>query len=89
MRALVARVGAWLDDEAAHDGTVVAVAAGAVVRAAVVCALDAPAEALWRIDVAPGSVTELHAHDRRWRVTRVNDRPATATEASGGSADEG
>jgi broad specificity phosphatase PhoE len=91
LRALVARIGGWLDDEAAREGTVVAVAAGAVVRAAVVCALDAPADALWRIDVAPASVTELHAHDRRWKVTRVNDRSATraapTAPAASGSAD--
>ena len=82
MRALVARVGAWLDDEAAHEGRVVAVAAGAVVRAAVVRALGAPAEALWRVDVAPASVTELHARDGRWTVARVNDRGAARAAAS-------
>jgi broad specificity phosphatase PhoE len=95
MRALLARIGDWLDGEAASEGTVVAVMAGAVVRAAVVRALDAPAEALWRLDVSPASVTELHARDGRWTVTRVNDRratraaaaTATATAAAGGAAD--
>jgi broad specificity phosphatase PhoE len=90
IRALIARIGAWLDEQATREGTVVAVTAGAVVRAAVVRALDAPADALWRIDVAPASVTELHARDGRFTVTRVNDRVATrgtsATAASGGSA---
>ena len=38
------------------------------------CALDAPPIAFWRIDVSPTSITELHAHDARWTVTRVNDR---------------
>jgi broad specificity phosphatase PhoE len=41
MRALIARIGAWLDEQATREGTVVAVTAGAVVRAAVVRALDA------------------------------------------------
>jgi hypothetical protein len=48
------------------------------VKAAVVAALDAPAPAFWRIDVAPLSITELHAHDGRWTVTRVTDRGAGA-----------
>jgi broad specificity phosphatase PhoE len=91
MRALVARIGGWLDGEAAREGTVVGVTTGAVIRAAVVRALDAPAEALWRIDVSPASVTELRARDGRWTVTRVNDRGATragaATAAAGDAAD--
>ncbi|MEA2289971.1 MAG: hypothetical protein QOD55_1968, partial [Solirubrobacteraceae bacterium] len=53
VRALLERIAAWLDGRSAPSGTVVAVAPGAVVRAAVVHALDAPASAFWRIDVAP------------------------------------
>ena len=37
MRALLARVGDWLDQESARDGVVVAVVPGVVVRAAVRC----------------------------------------------------
>ena len=72
--ALLARVRAWLDEQAALDGTAIAITHGGVVKAAVVAALDAPPSAFWRIDVAPLSITELHAHDGRWTVTRVNDR---------------
>ena len=72
MRRLVARVGDWLDHQATQEGTLVAVTAGAVVRAAVVHALGAPPEALWRIDVAPAAVTELHTRGSHWTVTRVN-----------------
>jgi broad specificity phosphatase PhoE len=43
-----------------------------VVRAAVVHALGAPLHAFWRIDAAPLSLTELHAADGRWTVTRLN-----------------
>jgi broad specificity phosphatase PhoE len=74
--SLLARIAAWLDDQRHRDGTVVAVAAAAVVRAAVVHALGAPAAAFWRIDIAPASMTELHARDGRWTVTRVNERAA-------------
>lgn len=74
--AFSARVGAWLDAQAALDGSAVAITHGGVVKAAVVHALQAPAQAFWQVDVAPLSITELHAHDGRWTVTRVNDRLA-------------
>lgn len=73
---VLARVRGWLDAQARLSGTAVAVTHAGVVKAAVVAALDAPPAAFWRIDVAPLSVTELHAHDSRWTVTRVNDRGA-------------
>jgi broad specificity phosphatase PhoE len=66
------RVGNWLDAQARRDGCAVAITHGGVVKAALVRALDAPISAFWRIDVAPLGVTELHAHDGRWTVTRVN-----------------
>lgn len=76
LEALVARVGAWLDAHAEADAPLVAVTHGGVVRAAITAALGAPAAAAWRIDVAPGSLTELHAHDGRWRLTRANWTPS-------------
>jgi broad specificity phosphatase PhoE len=78
LTAFARRVGAWLDDHAAGDGCTVAVTHGGVIKAAVVRALDAPLEAFWRIDSSPLAITELHAHDGRWTVTRVNDRIPTA-----------
>jgi broad specificity phosphatase PhoE len=77
VRALLARVTLWLEGQAHSTGTVVAVTPGSVVRAAVVAALGAPATTFWRVDVAPTAVTELHARDGRWTVTRVNARPPT------------
>jgi broad specificity phosphatase PhoE len=70
--AFTARVGAWLDGQAALPGGAVAITHGGVVKAAVVHALGAPPQAFWRIDAAPLTVTELHAHDGRWTLTRVN-----------------
>jgi broad specificity phosphatase PhoE len=72
LRAFAARVAGWLDDQARRDGRAVAVTHGGVVKAAVVHALGAPLEAFWRIDAAPLAITELHAHDGRWTVARVN-----------------
>jgi broad specificity phosphatase PhoE len=77
LTALLSRVRSWLASQAAiASGTAIAITHAGVVKAAVVAALDAPPIAFWRIDVAPLSITELHAHDQRWTVTRVNDRGA-------------
>jgi broad specificity phosphatase PhoE len=63
----------WMTEpDAAQDGSAVAITHGGVIKACVVDALRAPAEAFWRVDVAPLATTELHAHDGRWTVTRVN-----------------
>jgi broad specificity phosphatase PhoE len=84
LAAFAARVARWLDGEAARDGHAVAFTHGGVVKAALVHALGAPLAAFWQVDVAPLSVTELHAHDGRWTVTRMNapaDRAARAVAA--------
>jgi broad specificity phosphatase PhoE len=72
LSAFAARVGRWLDGEAARGGSAVAFTHGGVVKAALVHALGAPLSAFWRIDVAPLSLTELHVHAGRWTVVRVN-----------------
>ncbi len=72
LRAFAARVAEWLDEQALCEGPAAAITHGGVVKAALVHALGAPLEAFWRIDAAPLSVTELHAHDGRWTVTCVN-----------------
>jgi broad specificity phosphatase PhoE len=70
--ALLERVRGWLDARAGDGERVVAVTHAGVIRAALVSALDAPAQAFWRFDVAPLSRTVLHAHDGRWTVRGVN-----------------
>jgi broad specificity phosphatase PhoE len=72
LTAFSARVAAWLDGQANEDGRTVAVTHGGVVRGALVHALGAPLSAFWQLDVAPLAVTELHAHDGRWTIARVN-----------------
>jgi broad specificity phosphatase PhoE len=67
-----ARVRAWLDEQAAQDGPAVVITHGGVVKAAVVHAMGAPLETFWRVDAAPLAVTELHAHEGRWTITRLN-----------------
>jgi broad specificity phosphatase PhoE len=74
--ALLDRVRGWLDARAHDGGRVIAVTHAGPIRAALVCALEAPAHAFWRLDVAPLSRTVLHAHDGRWTVRGVNLPPA-------------
>jgi broad specificity phosphatase PhoE len=66
LTALLDRVAAWLD--AVPDGHLLAVCGPAVVRAAVVTVLGAPAPAFWRIDVAPLTLTDLRGGPPRWTV---------------------
>jgi broad specificity phosphatase PhoE len=73
--AVLDRVRGWLDARVGDGSRVVAVTHAGVIRAALVCALDAPAQAFWRLDVAPLSRTVLHAHDGRWTVRGVNLPP--------------
>ena len=78
LETFCARIARWLDAQAEHDGRVVAITHGEVIKAAVVHALGAPVLAFWRIDASPLAFTELHAHAGRWTVTRLNCAPGTA-----------
>jgi broad specificity phosphatase PhoE len=82
LEQVVARVGGWLDEQAQLDGNATVVTHGGVVRAALIHALGAPLLSFWRFDVAPLSITELHAHSGRWTITRVNVVAAAAQEAA-------
>ncbi|WP_395683104.1 histidine phosphatase family protein [Inquilinus sp.] len=66
LSALLTRVEAWLDARAGDGGPGIAVTHAAVIRAAILQALEAPASSFWRIDIAPLSVTELSHDGRRW-----------------------
>ncbi|HLS77504.1 MAG TPA: histidine phosphatase family protein [Nocardia sp.] len=64
---VLARTAEWLADVAAEGTPTVAITHPAVVRSALVIALDAPPAAFWRLDVAPGGVARLR-HRGRWTV---------------------
>ncbi|MEV7009077.1 histidine phosphatase family protein [Streptosporangium sp. NPDC051022] len=64
---LLGRVAGWLS--ALEPGRTVAVTHAAVVRAAVVHAVGAPASAFWRVDVAPLARVELTGRAGRWRLS--------------------
>lgn len=71
---LITRVGGWLDDLRATR--VAAVTHPAVVRAAVLHTLGAPAECFWRLDAAPLSQTWLTHDGGRWQL-RETGHPLT------------
>ena len=65
---VVTRVRGWLDSVADIGGRVVAVTHPAVIRAAVLIALDAPPKSFWRIDIAPVAHTLLHHRGGAWTL---------------------
>jgi broad specificity phosphatase PhoE len=67
--AVVARVGAWLDalaNDHPTDLTVIAITHAAVMRAALIHVLRAPAAAFTQIEIAPLSTIELRYSTRGW-----------------------
>ncbi|OCB57382.1 histidine phosphatase [Mycobacterium vulneris] len=65
---LVNRVHGWMDRLASERGRLVAVTHPAVVRAAILVALDAPPKSFWRIDIAPMSRTVMNFRGHAWTL---------------------
>ncbi|WP_263382078.1 histidine phosphatase family protein [Granulicella arctica] len=78
---LLARVAAWLELQSLLGHTV-AITHPAVIRAAVIHVLGAPAQAFWRLDIAPLSLTDLRYNGRVWTV-RSTASLLTPQDASG------
>ncbi|MEG8181873.1 histidine phosphatase family protein [Nocardia terpenica] len=57
---VIARTREWLTDMAGQGLPTIAVTHPAVIRAALLITLDAPAKSFWRIDIPPISITRLH-----------------------------
>ena len=68
---LLDRTGVWLDGQRETRGVTLAITHAAVLRAAVVRALDAEARSFWRIDVAPLTVVRLSGHAERWNLVSL------------------
>jgi broad specificity phosphatase PhoE len=64
---IAGRVGRWMDEQRVVKHTV-AVTHPAVIRAAVVHALQIPLQTFWRIDVAPLTVTDLRFNGNAWTL---------------------
>jgi broad specificity phosphatase PhoE len=67
VRAVLERVADWLDRQG-QVGRLGVVTSPAVVRAAILAALGAPASGFWRVDVAPLTLTQLTGGPGRWTV---------------------
>ena len=65
---LLRRIAGWLDGLRGERGRLVAVTHAAVIRAAVLTVLGAPASAFWRMDVAPLEQVALSGDGRRWSL---------------------
>lgn len=65
---LIGRVRGWLDSLGAQRGRLVAVTHPAVIRAAIVVALDAPPKSFWRTDIGPMSRTVMHFRGQAWTL---------------------
>lgn len=65
---LIERAGEWLHARCAERGRLVAVSHAAVLRAAVVHVLQAPAPAFWKVDAPPLSCLDLSSDGRRWTL---------------------
>jgi broad specificity phosphatase PhoE len=67
--ALIRRIGDWLANEQLRHQRTIVVTHPAVVRAAIVHAIEAAPQSFWRIDIAPLSVTRLSGHSGRWNLS--------------------
>jgi broad specificity phosphatase PhoE len=68
---VAARIGAWLDAVREEPGRTLAVTHPAVLRAAVLHVLGAPASAAGRIDAGPLTLAEFSSDGRRWTFCRL------------------
>lgn len=79
---LVERVVAGLAELREPGATTAVVTSGGPIKIAVLHGLDAPLASLWKLDVAPCSVTTLHSRpDGGWTVRAVNAITPTSVPA--------
>jgi broad specificity phosphatase PhoE len=67
IRDLIARVAGWLGEQA-KSGRTIAVTHPAVIRGIIVSLVEAPAQAFWRIDVVPLTLTDIRFNGRSWSL---------------------
>jgi broad specificity phosphatase PhoE len=65
---LIDRVDGWLGSLTDDTLRTVAVTHPAVIRAAILLALDTPPKSFWRMDIAPLSHTVMHFRGGRWTL---------------------
>jgi broad specificity phosphatase PhoE len=65
---LIERVAGWLESLTGNPLRTMAVTHPAVIRAAILLALDVPVKSFWRIDIKPVSCVILHFRNGRWTL---------------------
>lgn len=65
---LTERVAGWLASLTESPARIIAVTHPAVIRAAILRALDIPPKSFWHIDIAPLSRTTMHYRSGRWTL---------------------
>jgi broad specificity phosphatase PhoE len=68
LRALLERVARWMTAQSRDAGRVLVIADPAVIRAAMVYALDAGPATFWRLDVGPLSLAIVQRSGDEWRL---------------------
>ena len=69
-RQVIERIGNWMENQT-HAGHTLAVTHPAVVRAAILYAMQAPPSSFWRLEIAPLSITDLRYNGRLWTVRSI------------------
>jgi broad specificity phosphatase PhoE len=69
--ALLDRISGWLDALKRQDGRIVAVTHPAVIRAAIVLAIDAKPMSFWRIDIAPLCRVSIQGNNSHWTLRSI------------------
>jgi broad specificity phosphatase PhoE len=64
---LTSRISRWMEEQR-DAGHTLAITHPAVIRGAIVNALNAPPEVFWRMDIEPLSLTDLRFNGRMWTV---------------------
>ena len=62
------RVASWLGGQLSQRGQSIVVTHAAIIRAAIVHAIEATPQSFWRIDIAPLSCTRLSGNEGRWNL---------------------
>jgi broad specificity phosphatase PhoE len=69
--ALLERITCWLDVLKRQDGRIVAITHSAIIRAAIVLAIDAKPMSFWRIDIAPLCRVSLRGNPSHWTLRSI------------------
>ena len=65
------RASSFITQLLTERGHTIVVTHAAFIRAAILCILEAPVQAAWRLDVEPLSITDFRGDGRRWVLRSI------------------